>query len=88
MAELGQDRFPNSERRLRPLEEIVSIYAGSPAAVFRTAEVADRCSFSLDELRYEYPEEFAPLVRRLTPTSTRLAWAGAQSDIRPAFRPR
>ena len=29
-------------------------------AIARTLEIADRCTFSLDELRYEYPEELAP----------------------------
>ena len=44
----------------------------------RTVEIADRCTFSLDELRYEYPEELAP--RGLTPGEylVRLAWAGAR----------
>ena len=60
VAELGTARFPNGERRLRPLEEMLALFAACPAAVSRTAEVADRCTFSLDELRYEYPEELCP----------------------------
>ena len=60
VAELGPARFPNGERRLRALEEILPLFAQCPAAVSRTAEVADRCTFSLDELRYEYPEELCP----------------------------
>jgi error-prone DNA polymerase len=78
VAELGSARFPNSERRLLPLEEIVSIHAGCPAAVSRTAEVADRCSFSLDELRYEYPEELCPAGETPDSYLARLARAGAQ----------
>ncbi len=48
------------ERHLRPLDELTNIYRCLPDAIERTSEIADRCSFSLDELRYEYPEELAP----------------------------
>jgi error-prone DNA polymerase len=73
VAELGARRFPNGERRLRPLDELVALFARSPDALWRTAEVVDRCTFSLDELRYDYPEELCPgdetpisYLRRLT----------------------
>jgi error-prone DNA polymerase len=52
--------FPNAERHLRELEEIQTLYADDPDALARTIEIADRCRFSLDELRYEYPTELAP----------------------------
>ncbi len=78
VAELGSARFPNSERRLRPLEEIVAIHAGSQAALARTTEVADRCSFSLDELRYEYPEELCPAGQTPGSYLASLVRAGAQ----------
>ena len=42
------------------LEEIERLYGMLPGAIERTAEIADRCRFSLDELRYEYPEELCP----------------------------
>lgn len=43
----------------------------------RTLEIADRCQFSLDELKYEYPEELAP--PGLTPREflNQLTWEGA-----------
>jgi error-prone DNA polymerase len=77
VAELGAARFPNSERRLRSLDEILPLFAQCPAAVARTAEVAERCSFSLDELRYEYPEELCPAGETPSAYLARLAWAGA-----------
>ena len=78
VAELGSTRFPNGERRLRPIEELVALHAAAPAALSRTAEVADRCSFSLDELRYEYPEELCPTGETPDSYLARLTWAGAQ----------
>ena len=43
----------------------------TPSAVARTQEIADRCRFSLDELRYQYPHEVAH------PRPDRAADAGA-----------
>jgi error-prone DNA polymerase len=86
VAELGAARFPNGERRLRSLAEILSLYAKIPEAVSLTSEVADRCSFSLDELRYEYPEELCPVGESPSSYLARLAWAGARERY-PAGAP-
>jgi error-prone DNA polymerase len=77
VAELGAARFPNGERRLRALDEILGLFARYPAAVARTVEVADRCEFSLDELRYQYPEELCPAGETPSSYLARLALAGA-----------
>ena len=56
--ELGDRRFPNAERRLRSLEHIQRLY---PAALLNeTLAIAKRCQFSLEELRYEYPDNVVP----------------------------
>ncbi|MGE0759680.1 MAG: error-prone DNA polymerase, partial [Pirellulaceae bacterium] len=60
VADAGERRFPNAQRHLKPWEELRAAYARAPEALARTVEVAERCTFSLDELRYEYPEELAP----------------------------
>jgi len=57
---LGRRALPNNEGRLRSEAEMLRIFAGHEAAVHRSAEVAARAAFSLDELRYEYPSENAP----------------------------
>jgi len=77
VAQIEAARFPNAQRHLRPIEEIVAAFAAVPDAVRRTLEIAGRCAFSLDELRYEYPEELAP--NGFTPMAylTHLAWKGA-----------
>ena len=73
-----QDRFSNSQRHLRTLAEIEHLYRDAPDAIDRTNEVADRCQFSLSELRYEYPEEIAPAGMTLIEHLKRLTWEGAQ----------
>ncbi len=60
VAELGKHRFANAERHLKSAEEMIDLFADCPEAVAGTLEVAERCNFSLDELRYEYPEELCP----------------------------
>jgi error-prone DNA polymerase len=55
--DLGRDARPNSEARLRSEPEMRRIFAGFEDAVDRAYALAQRLTFSLDELRYEYPSE-------------------------------
>jgi error-prone DNA polymerase len=62
---VGYALFPNGERCLRPLPRLQQLY---PASLMeQTLIIAERCTFTLDELRYEYPEEIVPAGE--TPTS-------------------
>ncbi|MDD2743107.1 MAG: error-prone DNA polymerase [Rhodocyclaceae bacterium] len=56
--EAGYALFPNGERHLRSRLRLSRIYP--PETLAETLKIAARCEFSLDELRYEYPEEIAP----------------------------
>jgi DNA-directed DNA polymerase III PolC len=57
--DLGRAAQANAERRLWSEAELRRIFAGHQDAVDRAGPVAARCTFSLDELRYEYPSEIA-----------------------------
>ncbi|SFI40056.1 error-prone DNA polymerase [Albimonas pacifica] len=57
--QLGRRAQPNAERRLRAEPELRRLFADHPDALARAREIAERCRFSLDELRYEYPDEVA-----------------------------
>ncbi|MCB1337676.1 MAG: error-prone DNA polymerase, partial [Maritimibacter sp.] len=57
--DLGRRAQPNAERRLRAEAEMLALFRGHEAAVHRSGEIAARCTFSLDELRYEYPSEIS-----------------------------
>ena len=78
VARSGEFMFPNAQRHMRSPGEIARLFADAPDALRRTVEVADRCTFSLDELRYEYPEELSPSGESATEYLSRLAWAGAK----------
>jgi error-prone DNA polymerase len=65
VAQAGYALHPNGERHLRPLATLERLYPSAWLA--ETVCIAKRCKFSLDELRYEYPEEIVPSGE--TPTS-------------------
>ncbi|HEX2256611.1 MAG TPA: PHP domain-containing protein, partial [Afifellaceae bacterium] len=67
----------NAERHLKSPEELARLFADAPEAVAETMRLFERLDFSLDELRYEYPDE--PAGDSATPFEelTRLAWEGA-----------
>ena len=67
----------NAERHLKPADEMARLFRDWPEAVARTAEIADRIAFSLDELRYEYPDDEAPAGTTPDAELARLAWDGA-----------
>jgi error-prone DNA polymerase len=56
--QLGHRRLINSQQHLRTLDTLLSLYPET--LIDETRHIADRCQFSLDELRYEYPEEVVP----------------------------
>ncbi len=54
----GHALFPNGERCLRPRLRLARLYP--PELLAESVRIAGLCAFSLDELRYEYPEEIVP----------------------------
>ena len=45
------------DRHLKPPEEMIRLFARHSDSVARSLEIAERCRFSLSELRYQYPDE-------------------------------
>ncbi len=56
----GRRIRPNDRHALTPPDDLARLFADDPESVGRTREIADRCSFSLQELRYRYPLERVP----------------------------
>ncbi len=61
LAECGYALAQNAEQHLRSRLRLANIYP--PRALAETVRVAGLCTFSLDELRYEYPDELVPAGR-------------------------
>jgi len=70
--------LPNAERYLKPQDEMARLFRHYPDAIQRTIEIADACQFSLDELKYEYPEEITSGGRTPQQEVEHLAWKGAR----------
>ena len=75
--EAGLRLEANAERHLKPPSEMARLFKGHEEALARTIEIAQGCTFSLDELKYEYPDE--PVPEGKTPQShlEDLTWDGA-----------
>src|SRR6266851_3307044 len=72
----GHALFPNAERYLRLRMRLAQIYP--PELLEETVRVAERCRFSLEELRYEYPEELVPTGETPASWLRKLAEGGLQ----------
>jgi error-prone DNA polymerase len=69
----------NAEQHLRSRERLARLYPRE--LLDETLRIAERCHFSLDELRYEYPREIAPdglapsqYLRRLSEDGLQRRW--------------
>ena len=78
VAAAGEHLFPNAQRYLKSPRAMAALFAEVPEAIRRTVEIAERCTFSLDELRYEYPRELAPPGQTPSEHLRRLTRAGAR----------
>ncbi len=67
----------NGERHLHKRWRVAERFAALPGAAERSAEIATRCTFSLDELKYEYPLATVPPGRTAAEHLADLAWKGA-----------
>jgi error-prone DNA polymerase len=73
----GFKLHPNAERYLKPVAEMQRLFRQYPDFINRTQEISAVCTFSLDELKYEYPEEITTDGRTPQEELTHLAWKGA-----------
>jgi len=58
VAECGHALAPNAEQHLRSRSRLAALY--EPAWLEHTMAIAERCEFTLSELKYEYPQEIVP----------------------------
>lgn len=71
----------NAERYLKPVAEMQRLFRQYPDALRRSKEIADACTFSLDMLRYVYPEEITSEGRTPQEELEYLTWKGAQEKF-------
>ena len=75
LTECGLDLQPNAERRLRARVGLARLYPQELLA--ESLQVVARCDFSLDELKYQYPNEVVPAGETPASYLRRLTYEGA-----------
>lgn len=76
IADCGFQLAPNAEQHLRSRLRLANLYP--QYALDETIRLANRCMFSLNELRYEYPEELVPEGETATSYLRKETYTGAQ----------
>src|SRR5580700_402602 len=76
-SEAGFRLAVNAERHLKPPSEMARPFKNFPDAIARTVKIANACTFSLGQLKYEYPDEPVPTGKTAQQHLEDLTWAGA-----------
>jgi len=77
----GYKLHQNAERYLKPEKEMNRLFAQYKDAIARTIEIANACTFSLDELKYVYPEEITSDGRTPQEELELHTWKGAKAHF-------
>ncbi|MEN3168674.1 error-prone DNA polymerase [Gluconobacter sp. OJB] len=72
---LGNRRHVHADRHLKAPEEQARLFAAFPDALANTRKIAEACTFSLDDLTYQYPTETERTGESAQDTLTRLVEA-------------
>ncbi len=67
----------NAERHIKPPDEMARLFAEAPDAIAQTLRLLSEIEFSLDHLRYEYPDELREGFASEQEALEAFTWAGA-----------
>ncbi len=77
VSECGYALAPNAEQHLRSRLRLAGLYPAP--ALAETVAIADRCTFSLDDLKYDYPHEIVPAGMTPAAYLRQETWRGAHA---------
>jgi error-prone DNA polymerase len=75
---IGRRLEANAERYLKAAEEMARLFCDYPQAIAETMRFASCIAFSLDQLKYQYPDEPVPPGKTAQQHLEDLTWTGAQ----------
>ena len=75
---IGKRLEANAERYLKPAPEMARLFRDLPDAIAETIRFVDRINFSLDQLKYQYPDEPVPPGKTAQQHLEDLTWAGVK----------
>ena len=84
--ELGFRRERFADRHLKSPEEMERRFSAFPDAIRATADIAERCTFSLRELSYQYPDEIVMSGRSPQEALERLTWIALDAKFPDGVR--
>jgi error-prone DNA polymerase len=76
---VGRKLEANAERFLKTPKEMARLFRDWPEAIAETMRFADSIAFSLDQLKYQYPDEPVPPGKTAQGHLEDLTWAGVQT---------
>ncbi|QWG20819.1 error-prone DNA polymerase [Bradyrhizobium sediminis] len=85
---IGRRLEANAERYLKPGHEMARLFRDAPEAIAETMRFADRITFSLDQLKYQYPDEPVPPGKTAQRHLEDLTWAGAHQRFPVRISPK
>jgi error-prone DNA polymerase len=85
---IGKRLEANAERYLKPADEMARLFRDMPEAIAETMRFASRITFSLDQLKYQYPDEPVPPGKTAQRHLEDLTWQGAHKRFPVRISPR
>ncbi|WP_291858293.1 error-prone DNA polymerase [Bradyrhizobium sp.] len=85
---IGRRLEVNAERYLKPAYEMARLFRDAPEALAETMRFTDRIDFSLDQLKYQYPDEPVPPGKTAQRHLEDLTWAGAHQRFPVRISPK
>src|SRR5207247_10977443 len=85
---IGRRLEANAERYLKPAREMARLFRDLPEAIAENMHFASRISFSLDQLKYQYPDEPVPPGKTAQRHLEDLTWQGAHERFPVRISPK
>ena len=85
---VGKRLEANAERYLKPADEMARLFRDVPEAIAETMRFAGRITFSLDQLKYQYPDEPVPPGKTAQRHLEDLTWQGAHKRFPVRISPK
>ncbi len=85
---VGKRLEANAERYLKPADEMARLFRDVPEAIAETMRFASRINFSLDQLKYQYPDEPVPPGKTAQRHLEDLTWQGAHKRFPVRISPK
>jgi len=78
LSEAGHTIRGNAEHDLKAAEQAAHLFSDDPVCLRHTLDIAEQCEFSLDDVRYRYPEERLPNGQTEQSWLSELTYQGAR----------